>query len=116
MGTESILESIKKLLGLTKEYTQYDPDIIMHINTVFMILNQLGVGPSDGFTISDATQTWNDYISDKSDLEAVKTFIYLNVKLYFDPPQSSTLMDSINRQIEMLSFRLNVNADKGEVV
>lgn len=112
----SILISIKKLLGLTEAYTQFDTDVIMHINTVFMVLNQLGVGPTEGFKISNAETTWDDYLKSDTDLEAVKTFMYLNVKLYFDPPQSSTLMDSINRQIEMLSFRLNVNADKGEGV
>ena len=114
MDNESILVSIKKLLGLPEEYQQFDTDVIMHINTVFMILNQLGVGPPKGFKISDKTTTWGDYLPEGSDLEGVKSYLHLNVKLLFDPPQSSTLMDSINRQINMLEFRLNVNADKGE--
>ena len=104
MDNESILVTIKKMIGLPEEYEQFDTDIITHINTTFMILNQLGVGPSKGFRISDKTTTWSEYLPD------------LNVKLLFDPPQNATLMDSINRQINMLEFRLVVNADKGEEV
>ena len=114
MDNESILVSIKKSIGLPEEYEQFDTDIIMHINTVFMTLNQLGVGPSKGFRISDKSTTWGEYLPEDSDLEGVKTYMYLNVKLLFDPPQNSTLMDAISRQISMLEFRLGVNADKGE--
>lgn len=114
MDNESILVTIKKLLGLPEEYEQFDTDVITGINTTFMTLNQLGVGPANGFRISDKTTTWGDYLPEGSDLEGVKSYIHLNVKLLFDPPQSSTLMDSINRQINMLEFRLGVNADKGE--
>lgn len=113
-NNESILVSIKKLLGLPEEYEQFDTDVMVGINTAFMTLNQLGVGPSKGFSISDKTTTWSDYLPEGSDLEGVKSYIHLSVKLLFDPPQSSTLMESINRQINMLEFRLNVNADKGE--
>lgn len=116
MDDESILVTIKKMIGLPEEYEQFDTDIITHINTTFMILNQLGVGPSKGFRISDKTTTWSEYLPEESDLEGVKSYIHLNVKLLFDPPQNATLMDSINRQINMLEFRLVVNADKGEEV
>ena len=83
---ESILTSIKKLLGITEEYDQFDPDIIMHINSVFMILTQLGVGPAEGFSIEDDTAVWTDFIQDVKKLESVKTYVYLKVKLAFDPP------------------------------
>ena len=77
---ESILTSIKKLLGITEEYDQFDPDIIMHINSVFMILTQRGVGPAEGFSIEDDIAVWTDFIQDIKKLESVKTYIYLKVR------------------------------------
>ena len=111
---ESILTSIKKLLGITKEYDQFDPDIIMHINSVFMILTQLGVGPAEGFSIEDDTAVWTDFIQDVKKLESVKTYIYLKVKLAFDPPLSSAVIESMNRLINELEWRLNVAAESTE--
>lgn len=105
---ESILTSIKKLLGPGADYTQFDPDIIMHINTVFMSLNQMGVGPAEGFIIKDETSTWSDYIPDADMLkvEGVKTYIYIKVKLVFDPPASSSVMEALTRQATELEWRL----------
>ena len=111
---ESILTSIKKLLGITEEYDQFDPDIIMHINSVFMILTQLGVGPAEGFSIEDDTSVWSDFIQDIKKLESVKTYIYLKVKLAFDPPLSSAVIESMNRLINELEWRLNVAAEPTE--
>ena len=108
---ESILTSIKKLLGIEEEYTQFDADIIMHINTVFLNLTQLGVGPSEGFLIEDGTAIWDDFIGDSSQLQAVKTYMYLKVKLLFDPPLSSSVTESMNRMIAELEWRLNVAVD-----
>lgn len=108
---ESILTSIKKLLGIEEEYTQFDADIIMHINTVFLNLTQLGVGPSEGFLIEDDTAIWEDFIGDSSQLQAVKTYVYLKVKLLFDPPLSSSVIESMNRMIAELEWRLNVAVD-----
>lgn len=108
---ESILTSIKKLLGIEEEYTQFDADIIMHINTVFLNLTQLGVGPSEGFLIEDDTAIWADFIGDSSQLQAVKTYMYLKVKLLFDPPLSSSVTESMNRMIAELEWRLNVAVD-----
>ena len=105
---ESILTSIKKLLGIAEEYTQFDDDIIMHINSVFLNLTQLGVGPSEGFLIEDDTATWDDYIGDSNQLQAVKSYEYLKVKLLFDPPLSSSVTESMNRMIAELEWRLNV--------
>ena len=108
---ESILTSIKNLLGLEEEYTQFDNDVIMHINTVFLNLTQLGVGPTEGFLIEDDTATWYDFIGDSNQLQAVKSYMYLKVKLLFDPPLSSSVIESMNRMIAELEWRLNVAVD-----
>lgn len=108
---DSILTSIKKLLGITEEYENFDQDIIIHINSAFMILNQLGVGPKSGFSIGDKSSTWDEFIPESSNLEAVKTYVHLKVKLMFDPPLSSTVIEAIKSQINELEWRLNVSVD-----
>ena len=108
---DSILTSIKKLLGITEEYENFDQDIITHINSAFMILNQLGVGPKSGFSINDKSSTWDEFIPESSNLEAVKTYVHLKVKLMFDPPLSSTVIEAIKSQINELEWRLNVSVD-----
>lgn len=110
---ESILTSIKKLLGIEKDYTHFDADIIIHINSVFMILTQLGVGPSEGFTIMDDSSTWDEFLpdSDLVKLSSVKSYVYLKVRLLFDPPSSSAVIESTNRLISELEWRLNVAAE-----
>lgn len=108
---ESILTSIKKMLGITEEYKNFDADIIMHINSVFMILNQLGVGPAEGFRIEDDLATWNDFISNEEQLDAVKSYIHLKVKLLFDPPLSSAVMEANKQIINELEWRLNVETE-----
>ena len=105
---DSILTSIKKLLGIAEEYTQFDEDIIMHINSVFLNLTQLGVGPEEGFSIEDDTASWEDFIEDNVQLQAVKSYVYLKVKLLFDPPLSTSVIESTNRMIAELEWRLNV--------
>lgn len=105
---DSILTSIKKLLGIAEEYTQFDEDIIMHINSVFLNLTQLGVGPEEGFSIEDDTTSWEDFIEDNVQLQAVKSYVYLKVKLLFDPPLSTSVIESMNRMIAELEWRLNV--------
>ena len=108
---ESILTSIKKIIGITEEYEHFDPEIIMHINSVFMILTQLGVGPSEGFSINDSSTTWDQFIPNGKNLEAVKSYIGLKVKLLFDPPSSSAVMEAMNRSISEFEWRLNIEAD-----
>ena len=108
---DSILNSIKKLLGIAEDYTNFDNDLIMHINSVFMILNQLGVGPKDGFTITNEKDVWNDFIKDTKNIESIKSYIYLKVKLMFDPSASSVVTESINKTISELEWRLNVSVD-----
>lgn len=109
---DSILTSIKKFLGITAEYTQFDTDLIIHINSVFSILTQLGVGPSTGFSIHDEYSVWTDFLPEDPRLEMVKTYIYLKVRLMFDPPDRSAVADAMKRQIDELEFRLNVAADQ----
>lgn len=110
---ESILTSIKKLLGIEEEYDQYDPDIIIHINTVFRILKRMGVGPSKGFSIEGSEAVWADFIDNDTDesLEDVKTYIYLKVKMIFDPPTSSALLEAMKENIKELEWTLNFEAD-----
>lgn len=105
--TDSILTSIKKLLGITEEYTHFDADIIMHINSVFMVLSQLGVGPDNGFRIEDESATWDQYITENDNLDAVKSYIHLKVKLLFDPPLSGAVMEVTKQMINELEWRLN---------
>lgn len=109
---DSILTSIKKLLGIEEEYTQFDADIIMHINTVFTILTQVGVGPTKGFSIKDKTAVWSDFTEGVIDLNSIQTYIFLKVKLLFDPPTSSAVIESMNRSISELEWRLFVTADQ----
>ena len=108
---ESILTSIKKLLGITEEYEHFDADLIMHINSVFMILRQLGVGPSEGFFFFFKDAVWNDFLSETSNLEAVKSYIHLKVKILFDPPLSTAVAEAYNRILNELEWRLNVEVD-----
>lgn len=108
---DSILTSIKKLLGIAEEYEHFDSDIIMHINSVFVVLNQLGVGPTEGFYIVDKTALWEDFTKNDALIQSVKSYVYLKVRLLFDPPSSSAVLDSINRQISELEWRLNLSVD-----
>ena len=110
-NAESILTSIKKLLGIAEEYTQFDTDIIIHINTVFMTLQQLGVGPEEGFLIVDSEAVWTDFMDNSILLNSVKTYIYLKVKLLFDPPLSSSTIECFNKVISELEFRMNSKVD-----
>lgn len=110
---ESILNSIKKMLGLASEYTTFDTDIVIHINSVFATLYQLGVGPDDGFRITDASTVWNEYLQDSKKFDAVKTYIYLKVRLLFDPPSSSAISATFERMISEYEFRLRVEAEHG---
>lgn len=108
---ESILVSIKKMLGITEEYEHFDTDLIIHINSVFMILTQLGVGPEKGFAIHGKEEVWTDFMTENAKTELVKSYMYLKVKLLFDPPLGSAVIDAMNRQIDEFVWRLNVAVD-----
>lgn len=107
---DSILDSIKKLLGIQPEYKAFDEDLIIHINTIFAVLNQIGIGPKEGFFIVDETTYWDEYMTDINQA-IVRTYIYLKVRLLFDPPGSGILVDSINRMISELEWRLYLEGD-----
>lgn len=104
---ESILNSIKKMLGPSYDDNSFDTDIIIHINTVFATLRQLGVGPKDGYRITDYNNLWSEFVKDKEKLDSVKSYIYLKVKLIFDPPLNGSVLACFERQISELEWRLN---------
>ena len=110
---DSILQSIKKMLNVHGDDHNFDTDIIILINTTFVTLHQIGVGPTNGFAITGKDETWDDFIADADDISinSVKTYIYLKVRLVFDPPTSSSVMEAINKNINELEWRLNVMAE-----
>lgn len=112
--TDSILTSVKKMLGIEEEYTHFDPDVLMNINSIFAVLTQIGVGPSDGFVIEDKGAAWSEFLPEKmaKQLAFVKSYMFLRVRLLFDPPQSSAAIDSMTRQANELEWRLRVAADE----
>ena len=109
---ESILITIKKMLGIDEAFIAFDTDVMMNINSALMVLNQLGVGPATGFMITGKDETWSQFLLARTDLEAVKTYIYLKVRLLFDPPANSFLVDAIKNQISELEWRINVQSEK----
>ncbi len=109
---DSVLTSIKKMLGITEEYTHFDLDIIMHINSVFSTLTQLGVGPPEGYFIEDDWASWDEFLPENKNLLGfVKSYMLLKVRLLFDPPLSSAVIESMNRQISELEWRITVAAE-----
>lgn len=107
----SILTSVKKVLGLAEDYTVFDEDILMHINSTFSVLHQLGVGPTNGFSIEDKNDNWDTFIVPEYQRNLVKSYIYVKVKSLFDPPQNSYLVEAVNRQITEYEWRLSVNRE-----
>ena len=109
---ESILTSTKKVLGIDESYTAFDTDIIMHINSIFAVLTQLGIGPVEGFAISDSTATWGSFLGTDLQLNSVKTYVYLRVRLIFDPPATSFVLNAMQEQIRELEWRLSVRREE----
>jgi hypothetical protein len=110
---QSILNSTKKILGLSEDYTVFDLDIITHINSAFSTLTQLGIGPAEGFMIDDATYMWEDFIVvEDFQYNSVKSYVFLKVRQLFDPPQTSYLISAVERQIQELEWRLNVHREE----
>lgn len=105
---ESILKSTKKILGLDENYVPFDLDVTTHINAAFSILNQLGVGPVEGFFIEDDTALWSDFVVPPNQLHLVKTYVYLKVRSLFDPPSTSYLISAVDEQIKQYEWRLNI--------
>lgn len=108
---ESILTSIKKMLSISEEDTSFDNDIIMHINSVFIVLKRLGVGPDNGFYIEDKTAVWSDFIEDPIEHNMVKSYMYAKVRLIFDPPQSSTHVECLKQVVNEFEWTLNWDAE-----
>lgn len=104
---DSILNTTKKILGIAPEFTAFDLDIITHINSVFFVLNQLGVGPSEGFMISDSTSKWSEFIGADA-IVAVKSYMGLRVRLIFDPPATGPATDAMTKQSDQLEYRLHM--------
>ncbi len=106
--SDSILTTVKKLVGIDESYDAFDLDIITHINSALSTLDQLGIGPEEGFMIEDDSATWGDFLGDDNRLNSVKSLIGLKVRVVFDPPATSFTLDAFNKQIEELQWRLNV--------
>lgn len=112
---ESILDSVKKLLGIADDYTPFDQDIIIHINSVFSILASLGVGPDSGYKITDANNTWDEFISESDPrYSMLKTYVYQKVRLLFDPPLTTNHIDALNKSVTELEWRLQIQSEVGE--
>ena len=111
---ESILNNVKKLLGIDPDYTEFDDQLIIHINTVFQILYQLGVGPDLPFMIDDVSAVWADFSDNIDELSMAKSYVGLKVKSLFDPAQSGVLAEAEKRVVDELEWRLNVEADPGD--
>lgn len=109
--SNSILLTIKKLIGIDKDYGVFDVDLIVAINSSFMILNQLGIGPDKPFSITDESQTWADFFGDEELFALAKSYIYLRTRLLFDPPSSGVLHEAVERQISEFEWRMHVQAD-----
>ena len=114
MNLDSILITIKKLIGIDTECEDFDSDIIIYINSAIMTLRQIGIGPQSGFSIKDSTTTWGEYIADIDLYESVKTYIHLRVKTVFDPPTSSYVLEAMKEQIKELEWRLQTEKEEIE--
>lgn len=107
----SILHTVKKALGIDAGYTAFDPDIIMHVNSAFDTLHQLGVGPEPAYSIEDDSSEWSDFLADRKDMDSVKTYVYLRTRQLFDPPSNSFVMEAIDKKISEIEWRLNVSSE-----
>ena len=114
VNNQSILNTVKRSLGIVEEYEHFDSDLILSINAAFFNLEQLGVGPN-GFVINDSQAKWTDYLEEDRSMEAVKTYVYIYCKLIFDPPPTSFTQEGFRKQLSEIEWRLNVKAEeKGE--
>lgn len=105
---ESILDSIKVLLNVQHYDEAFDKELILHINSVLMICSQLGIGPAECFSITGSTETWDQFLSGRTDVEAVKNYIYMKIRLVFDPPTNSFTLDAMKRMVEEYEWRLTI--------
>lgn len=109
---DSILDTVKKMLGLDPSYDAFDTDVIVNVNSALMTLTQLGVGPDSGYAITGADETWTDFLGEERvDLEGIKQYVYFKTRLGFDPPANSSVMESMKNSCNELEWRLNVRVD-----
>lgn len=108
----SILLSVKKMLGPSADYDIFDPELIIYINSVFGTLHQLGVGPEEKFVITGDSELWSDFTTEGEEIEEVKSYMYLRVRLLFDPPSSSFVLSSFKEQLKELEWRLQCKAEE----
>lgn len=113
---DSILTSIKKMHGISEDYTQFDVDLIMYINSILAVLTQMGVGPDSGFSIHDSSEVWSDWLGNDNDINGVMTYVYLRVRLLFDPPSSSGVIKAYNSMVHELEFRLLVTTREPTII
>lgn len=111
--SDSILDTIKEMLGIDVAVTAFDTEITIHLNGAFMVLTQLGAGPNSGFFVVDKTTKWSDYLGTETTLEAVKTYLFLKVKIVFDPPERAAVLEAYKSQINELEFRIGIQAEGG---
>lgn len=115
LSTNSILLTVKKMLGISEEYTAFDIDLIVNINSVFLTLNQLGVGPEEPYQIEGSEETWDDFLLDqRKKFPGLQTYVYLKTRLLFDPPTNSFLVDAMQKQCDEFEWRLNIQAEGGK--
>ena len=103
---ESILKTIKQLIGCPDDFEQFDLDLIVHINSAFATLTQLGVGPKEGYRITGSDNEWSEFEDDAQKLSLIKDYVYIKTRLLFDPPTSGSLMDSLKEQLKEMEWRL----------
>lgn len=111
---DSILNTIKTMIGLNPDDTEFNTDILVLINSALMVLRQIGIGPQNGFSVSDSTQTWSEFIEDIRYYESVKSYIYLKVRLMFDPPATSYVSEQMKTEIQEIEWRLKVEKEEIE--
>ena len=113
---ESILQTVKATIGITSDQTHFDSEILMHINSIIAKLNQIGIGPTEGFRVEDESSDWSSFIGDDPNLDMVKDYISISVKLAFDPPSNSFAIDSLRKITDEYEWRLSVKATESEVI
>lgn len=109
---DSILDTVKRVLAIDPECEDFDEELMLHINSTFSVLTQLGVGPKGGFYITDSSTTWEDYMEDMDKIQMVKTYVGLKVKMLFDPPTTSFSQESMKNMVTEYEWRLNIECDK----
>jgi hypothetical protein len=116
MGEESILDSIKQLIGIQEDDTSFDLDIIIAINSILSVLTQIGVGPESGYQITGSSETWSDFMDEDPRMNSVKSYLYMRVKMLFDPPLTSSVSTAMSDAIKEFEWRLNVQAESSQEV